>query len=45
MLSRGPLSPARQGTRQHATSAVYDGGMGSQEAIVERAKQVDTIVL
>ena len=34
----GPLSP-QQGTR-HAISAVYDNSLGSQEAIVERAKQV-----
>ncbi len=29
----------RQGTRQHAISALYDTTLGSQEAIVERAKQ------
>ncbi|XP_013379688.1 helicase SRCAP [Lingula anatina] len=34
-----PLSPTRLATRQHSISAVYDSTIGSQEAIVERAKQ------
>ena len=43
-LIRSPLPPGlsrdRQGTRQGALSAVYDYTIGSQEMIVERAKQV-----
>jgi len=38
-----PTSPGgtlRINTRQGQISAVYDGAIGSQEAIVERAKQV-----
>ncbi|XP_030847901.1 helicase domino isoform X4 [Strongylocentrotus purpuratus] len=42
-LIRSPLPPGlsrdRQGTRQGALSAVYDYTIGSQEMIVERAKQ------
>ncbi|CAI9734305.1 helicase domino-like [Octopus vulgaris] len=37
---KSPTSPAhRLNTRQQAISAVYDSAIGSQEAIVERAKQ------
>ncbi|XP_064649340.1 helicase domino-like isoform X3 [Lineus longissimus] len=39
---KSPLSPNSQrlhSTRQHSISAVYDSAIGSQEAIVERAKQ------
>lgn len=38
-LILNPLTQ-RQHTRQHSISAVYDTSIGSQEQIVEKAKQV-----
>ncbi|XP_074640439.1 helicase domino-like isoform X2 [Tubulanus polymorphus] len=37
-------SSQRQHTRQHSISAVYDTAIGSQEAIVERAKQEAQVI-
>lgn len=40
-LNKLILNPlARQHTRQHSISAVYETSLGSQEQIVEKAKQV-----
>uniref|UniRef100_T1JC71 Helicase domino n=1 Tax=Strigamia maritima TaxID=126957 RepID=T1JC71_STRMM len=38
------MSPVRLQTRQHSISAVYDSSIGSQEEIVERAKQEAYVV-
>lgn len=39
-LSQLSVPAARQHTRQHSISAVYETSIGSQEQIVEKAKQV-----
>ncbi|KAL0272008.1 UNVERIFIED_CONTAM: hypothetical protein PYX00_005146 [Menopon gallinae] len=44
-LNKLMLNPvARQHTRQHSISAVYDNSIGSQEQIVEKAKQEAYVV-
>lgn len=40
-LSPNKINKSSPSTRQHSISAVYDNSIGSQEQIVEKAKQVN----